>query len=195
MTTHLWWYAARASGFVAWGLVTASMLYGVRLALRAVSSRKDLPALLSMHRFLGALAVLFTAAHVLAIVADPFVRFSAGDVLVPLASRWRPGPVAWGVVGLWLLAIVEGSSLIRRHMSRARWRRLHMLSYPLFQMTTVHMLSAGTDARRLLPRPLAIGIGVVLVVPAFWGHARANRLMQELEQADASTGHKLSRPG
>jgi hypothetical protein len=32
MSEHVWWYAARASGIVAWLLLTGSVLWGIVLA-------------------------------------------------------------------------------------------------------------------------------------------------------------------
>ncbi|HVM66737.1 MAG TPA: hypothetical protein VMU14_17850, partial [Acidimicrobiales bacterium] len=68
------------------------------------------------------------------------------SVLVPFASTWHPLAIAWGVVSLYLLAAVELTSLVRRHLPRTLWRRVHALSFPLFVSATVHGLSAGTDA-------------------------------------------------
>jgi sulfoxide reductase heme-binding subunit YedZ len=47
----------------------------------------------------------------------------------------------------YLLAAVEVTSLLRRRIPKALWRRVHMLSFPLFVSATVHGLSAGTDSR------------------------------------------------
>jgi DMSO/TMAO reductase YedYZ heme-binding membrane subunit len=172
---HPWWYVARASGLVAWFLLTGSMLAGASLPFRRARSRS---ALLDTHRVLGGFAVLLTVAHVAALLADRFVDYGPLQVLVPFASLWRPGPVAWGVVSFYLLVVVEGSSLARRYMSVARWRRLHILSYPMFGMTTIHFLSAGSDVHRWIPTWLAIIFGGVIVASAVWGNARARQRME-----------------
>jgi DMSO/TMAO reductase YedYZ heme-binding membrane subunit len=81
---------------------------------------------------------------------DSYVHFGVRDVLVPFASSWRPAAVAWGIVGLYLLAAVEISSLARKRLSHRIWRRLHFLSFPLFATATFHLLAAGTDAHSAL---------------------------------------------
>jgi predicted ferric reductase len=163
MTSHLWWYTARAGGLVAWGLVLASCIWGLLLALR-VGGRRPGPAWhLSLHRYLGALALVFLAVHVGALIADSFVQFSLADVLVPFATTWHPLAVAWGIIGMYLVVTIEVTSLLRQRISNAVWRGVHLTSYVVFVVTTIHMLTAGTDARAVLPEALAVGIGVAVV--------------------------------
>ena len=158
MSPHLAWYAARAGGLIAWGLVSASVIWGLLLSTRLLG-RAPRPAwLLDLHRFLGGLAVTFTAIHVTALIADSTVRFRFVDVLVPFASSWRPGAVALGVVGMWLLAAVEATSLLMRKLPRKLWRVVHLSSYVLFWSSTAHLLLAGTDARN----PVVVGAAEVL---------------------------------
>ena len=119
--------------------------------------------MLSTHRYLSALAVAFVAVHVVAIIADDFVHFGLADVLVPMVSSWHPVAVAWGIVSMYLLLVIEGTSLARQHLSPKVWRGIHVVSYVLLGMVTIHLLTAGTDATDLLPAASAILIGVAAV--------------------------------
>ena len=92
--------------------------------------------MLGVHRFLGALAVVFVLVHVLAIVADNYTSFGLADVLVPFASAWKPIPVALGIVGIYILVAVEITSLLQRHLPRTVWRQIHLASYGLFAFAT-----------------------------------------------------------
>ncbi len=163
MTGHFWWYVARSGGLVAWGLIVGSTVWGLLLATRRFGPRVTSAWMLAVHRYLGALAVVFAAVHVLAILADDFVHFGVTDVLVPLASSWHPVAVAWGILGMYLLVAIEVTSLLRRHLSTRVWRGIHLLSYPLFAVTTVHLLTAGTDSADVLPEAIAVTVGVVAV--------------------------------
>jgi predicted ferric reductase len=163
MGGHFWWYTARAGGLVSWGLVLASCIWGLLLALR-VGGRRPGPAWhLSVHRYLGALALAFLSVHVVSLIADSFVQFDLASVLVPFASTWHPLAVAWGVIGLYLVVAIEITSLLRNRISRAAWRGIHLTSYVVLVVTTIHMLTAGTDAHDVLPEALAVGIGVAVV--------------------------------
>jgi DMSO/TMAO reductase YedYZ heme-binding membrane subunit len=143
---RLFWYVARSAGLVAWGLLALSVGLGVLLASRLAGRRPSPAWLQSIHCYLSGLASIFVVIHVLGIVADSYVHFRLVDVLVPLASSWHPVAVAWGIVAMWLLVAVELTSLARASLPRNVWRVVHMSSYPLFLLASVHMLSAGTDA-------------------------------------------------
>jgi DMSO/TMAO reductase YedYZ heme-binding membrane subunit len=166
MSSHFWWYVARAGGIVAWALVLASCTWGLLHALRAFGRRPSPSWMLSTHRYLSALAIAFVAVHVVSILADGFVQFSLADVLVPMVSSWHPVAVAWGIVGMYVLVAVEVTSLVRARLSPRVWRGLHMLSYVLLALVTIHFLTAGTDTNDLLPTTSIVLIGVATVFGA-----------------------------
>ena len=145
MSEHLWWYVARSGGIVAWALLAASVLWGLALSTKALGKRPRPSWLLDLHRFLGGLALVFTGIHVGALVLDSYVSFGLVQLLVPFTSSYRPGAVAWGVVGLYLLLAVEVTSLLRPRIPKHIWRRVHLASFGLFAVSTLHGLQAGTD--------------------------------------------------
>jgi DMSO/TMAO reductase YedYZ heme-binding membrane subunit len=143
--SSLWWYVARSSGLVAWGLLAASVLWGLALSTRALGRRPRPNWLLDLHRFLGGLAVVFVGVHLVGLLLDRWVAIGLTQVLVPFTSSWSPGAVSWGVVGLYLLAAVEITSLARSHVPKRWWKRVHLTSYVLYGVATLHLLTAGTD--------------------------------------------------
>lgn len=143
---QIWWYLTRSSGFIAWGLSILAIMLGLALATRALGPNPRPAWLLDLHRFVGGLTVLFLAVHLGALVADSYVHFGVADLLVPFASSWRSGAVAWGVVAFWFLVAVELSSLMMRRLPRRTWRAIHLTSYLAAVMATIHALTAGTDA-------------------------------------------------
>jgi predicted ferric reductase len=164
MSEHLAWYVSRGTGIVAWGLIVASMVWGFLYATRVLGRKARPWWMLGVHRFLGALAVVFVLVHVLAIVADSYTSFGLVDVLVPFASTWKPIPVALGIVGMYILVTVEVTSLLQRHLPRTVWRQIHLASYGLFAFATLHALSAGTDVRSVVIGGLAIGVGAAVAL-------------------------------
>ncbi|MGZ6998623.1 MAG: ferric reductase-like transmembrane domain-containing protein [Acidimicrobiia bacterium] len=166
MNDHLTWYVARASGIVTWGLLVASMVWGVLYATRALGRRASSWWLLGVHRFLGALVVLFTAVHVIALVADNFVHFGVADVLVPFVAQWRTLPVGLGVIGMYLLVAIEATSLVRSRLPYRVWRALHLASYGLFALATIHALASGTDTRAVFSDGLAVALGALAIAVA-----------------------------
>ena len=145
VTPQLWWYVARASGIVAYALAALSVGLGLSFSSRIVR-RRGAPAWLNdVHRFLGGLTVAFTATHLLGLWADTFVHFGPAELLVPMASTWQPGAVAWGVVAAYFLVAVELTSLAMRRLPRRLWHSVHLTSLGVFALATVHALVAGTD--------------------------------------------------
>jgi DMSO/TMAO reductase YedYZ heme-binding membrane subunit len=164
LTSMLPWYVARAGGIVAWALATASVLWGLAFTSRALGRRPRPAWLFDLHRFLGGLALAFTAVHVLAVVADSYVRFTLVNVLVPFTGHWHPVAVAWGVIALYLMLAVELTALARSRLPRALWRRVHYASFAVFGLATIHALAAGTDTTGA-PFRLAVIGSLALILP------------------------------
>lgn len=162
MNAQLWWYVARASGIIAWLLLTASVIWGVLLSTDAFPTRRRPAWLLDLHRWLGGLTVAFVAAHLAALVADSYTHFDIADLAIPYASQWRPGAVALGVVAMWCLVAIELTSLAMRRLPRALWRGIHLTSYVVFWLASLHAAFAGTDStNRLYQLTTAVGIAAV----------------------------------
>lgn len=167
MKQQLWWNVARSSGFVSWGLLTAATAWGLVLSTKLLGRRVPPKGLLELHRFLGAFSVIFVAVHMGALVADSYTSFGLADLLVPFASSWRPGPVAWGIVAFWLLVAVELTSLLRARLGPKLWRAIHQASFPLYLLVAAHVLTAGTDAQNpvvVWATILTLGLATFLVL-------------------------------
>ncbi|MFA5890304.1 MAG: ferric reductase-like transmembrane domain-containing protein [Actinomycetota bacterium] len=149
MNSHLWWYVARSAGLVSWALLSAATVWGLVLSTRLFARRPAPSWLADLHRFLGGLSVVFVGVHLLALVADTYAHFGPAELFVPFASGWRPGPVAWGIVALYFLVVIEVTSLVMSRMSKRWWRRVHAMTAVLFVVSSVHFVTAGSDARNL----------------------------------------------
>ncbi len=182
------WYIARASGLTAWCLVLASVLLG--LFMSSKPKWKGLPPAwrLDLHRFLGALAVFFTLLHVAALMIDPFVPFGVVDVLVPFASKWHPRAIAGGVLGLYLILVVEVTSLMMRKLPRKWWHRIHLSSLVLLAAATVHGLMSGTDMGNRAVEDVLVVAGVLTVPFAVFRVWRARRQPSVAARTAGATG-------
>jgi hypothetical protein len=107
------------------------------------------------------------------------VHFGLADVTVPLASAWKPVAVAWGIVAAWLLVAIELTSLAQRRLPRRFWHGVHLTSFVVFVASTVHALTAGTDASNpvfrwfaLLSSFVVVNLTVLRVVSRRAGRAR-----------------------
>jgi DMSO/TMAO reductase YedYZ heme-binding membrane subunit len=154
--TKVWWYVSRATGVVAWALLALAVLWGLALSTRALGRKSPAPWLLDVHRFLGGLAVIFTIVHFVTLSFDPWMTseygYSISQAFIPFASEWKPVPMAWGIVAFYLLLAVEFTSLIKNRLPQKFWRGVHLSSYALYAMATIHLLMAGSDSQNPLLR-------------------------------------------
>jgi ferredoxin-NADP reductase/DMSO/TMAO reductase YedYZ heme-binding membrane subunit len=153
----LWWYVARASGLIAAALlgvaVLGGLLMGSRLARGAARSWTE-----GLHEFVGALAVVFTAIHLIAVLAVEKLGIGLEQLLVPFTRRANPVAQGCGVLASYLLLAVVVTSWARAVLPWRWWRRLHLLVFPLFGLAFVHAVQAGTD----ITHPLVSGAGAAV---------------------------------
>ena len=146
MTSQLWWYTARAGWDRRVGTAGHERRVGTA-ALDPVAPGWRCPVVDARPPSVPRRARgVFVAVHVVAVMFDSYVQFGLVDVLVPFAGSWHPSWVAWGIVSMYLLLAVEITSLTRRWLPMRVWRRIHVLSLPLFALATVHFVVAGTDS-------------------------------------------------
>jgi len=139
------WVLIRGSGITAWGLLTAVVVWGLLVRLRV---RRGAPAqrAVSLHRWLGTLALAVLLVHMGLLLIDPVVPFTIVEILIPFTAPWRSLAVALGTIAFW--ALVPAWFLGRM---RARWgdrwfTRAHLVAYIAWPLATAHYVLAGTDA-------------------------------------------------
>lgn len=139
------WWVSRATGMVGGLLLVGSLVWGVLLATRVLKP-VDRPAwLLGLHRWMSALACIMIAIHMAALVADNYVYFGWRELFVPWGSEWKNTAVAFGVIAMWLLVLVQGTSMLMRWMPKKLWHAIHITSYAAVWLGFVHGALAGTD--------------------------------------------------
>ncbi|MBK5287508.1 MAG: ferric reductase-like transmembrane domain-containing protein [Acidimicrobiia bacterium] len=158
-----WWYVTRASGFVSWALLAIAVLWGLFITNKTLH-RSTAPAwVLDLHRHLGGLAVVFVAVHVGALPLDGYTHWGWTDLFVPMATTWHPGAIAWGIVGMYLLVAIEITSLLGRRFPKKWWRRVHMLSFPLYVLASIHLFAAGTDSDNQAVQFMVLTVSTLVV--------------------------------
>src|SRR5690348_11085771 len=160
--TTLWqnitWNVARAGGFTSYILLALAVIVGLALSTQLQSPARW-PRLINseLHNFLTLLGTIFLGVHVLAVIVDPFTHFGLNEVLIPLASHYRPEWMALGIVALYLGIAIGISTLLRKHIGYTWWRRLHVLTLVIFALATIHGLGTGSDTQT----SWALGIYIV----------------------------------
>lgn len=142
------WNVARAGGFTAYILLTLAVVEGLALSTQ-LQSPSRWPRLINneLHNFLTLLGAIFLGVHILAVWLDPFTHFGWNELLIPLASHYRPQWMALGIVALYLGIAIGISTLLRPHIGYRWWKRLHVLTLGIFVLATIHGLGSGSDTQ------------------------------------------------
>lgn len=161
---HIWWYVTRASALIAWVLMTASVVWGILLSTR-VLRKVDNPAWLQdLHRYLGGMTLVMVGLHMVSLMLDPWLKFTALEELVPFATDYKPLPMALGIISFYLLVAVQGSSLMMKKLPRKFWKGLHYASYLALLLVSLHAGWSGTDTATWWYRALAITLIAVAAI-------------------------------
>jgi len=183
---HAWWYLARSSGLTAWLLLVASLVMGTMASGRLTERSGARRWLLDLHPWVSGLALSAVVLHILAIVADSAVDISLTQGLVPFASPWRASAVAWGAVAFWLMVAVQGTSLARASIPKRWWHGIHLTSYVVAVLATLHSILSGSDVHLRIVSAL-IAAGVTVAVASSLQRAFGVGRMRRRERPDRTT--------
>lgn len=164
------WLTIRASGVVAWALLSAVVFWGLFLRTRLLGTKTTPVALLHMHRWLGSLALVALAVHLGALLIDPVVKFTIPEILIPGLAPWQPIPVALGTLALWCMLPVSLIGRIRTKMGKkgnAFFKKSHLIAYFAWPLATAHYVLAGTDAMAEWSIALVIAVSITLIFLLF----------------------------
>lgn len=152
MSDQFFWFATRAAGIACWFAACASVIVGLLMSSRALGRKPSLPWLTDLHRYLGAMAMGFLALHMVTLWADSFVTFGWRELFIPGVAT-VPGlsrvALALGVVAAWIMAAVQLTSLVRAHLPERLWHRIHLGSYAVVILGTVHGWLTGSDVTNI----------------------------------------------
>jgi predicted ferric reductase len=142
------WNIARAGGFTAYILLALAVIEGLALSTQLQSPARW-PRLINseLHNFLTLLGTIFLGIHILAVWLDPFTQFGWNEMLIPLASHYRPEWMALGIVAFYLGIAIGISTWLRPHIGYTWWRKLHVLTLGIFLLATIHGLGTGSDTQ------------------------------------------------
>ena len=140
------WDTARAAGITALVLSGLTVATGVMFASRWLTGGGRSAVLRAVHEGVALATLAAVAVHGVALLADPWLRAGATDLLVPLSSPYRPAAVALGQVAAYGFLALGPTYYLRRHLGLTGWKRAHRFIAIFWALAVVHALTAGTDA-------------------------------------------------
>ena len=166
-STQALWYLARGTGMVTLVLITASLVLGIMTSVRWRSEAWPRFVVELLHRNVSLLVLVFLGVHVATVVIDGFAPIGWLDVVIPLASPYRPLWVGLGALSFDLLLAVVVTSLLRQRIGYRVWKAIHWFSYACWPLALVHGMGTGSDTK--LGWALALdAVCVAAVVVAVW---------------------------
>ncbi len=168
-TVQAMWYATRAAGLMAYLLLWLSTAWGLAVSSKILDHFLQRAFTYDWHQFISLLAILFTLAHVVVLLADRFMPFSVADILIPFVDPYRPLWVGIGVIGFYLTLLVTITFYLRRWIGTRAFRVIHLASFLAYAGATVHGLMAGTDSALWTTQLMYAGTALVIVfLAAHW---------------------------
>ncbi len=155
--SKLAWQIGRASGILAFILLTIVVVNGLLMTTRMLFRIVPPAFNYETHRFLSWMSVLAVVGHFASFTLDEFLKLTLGESLIPFflvrdfpsrlgfSLTWTVGI---GVIAFYgILALVITSELRRFGFPVKKWRALHYTSFLAYILFLVHGITAGTDSR------------------------------------------------
>jgi len=146
LQSHGWWLASRASGLVAFALITVSVGIGLAMAGKVMRRPGLSKKLIRIHEHTALAGLIAIAVHAVTLLGDSWLNPGIAGVAVPFAMGYKTLFTGLGVLGGYLAALLGLSFYVRRRIGTKLWRKAHRATVVVYVLGLVHALGAGTDA-------------------------------------------------
>lgn len=150
------WYFARATGILAFILLTIVSVYGLVISSRAFQKVISGAISYELHRTFSWMALGAVLLHVGSFFFDDFLNISFVEAFVPGALERSYASalgydmglaVAMGIAGLYFMLILILTSEFRSKLSPKTWRMTHYVSFIAYLTFVAHGVMTGTDSK------------------------------------------------
>lgn len=168
-SVQVMWYVTRAAGLTSYLVLWLSVAWGLAVSSKILDRLLHRTFTYDFHQFISLLAIGFILVHMLSLVFDRYLPYSAAQLLIPGLSAYRPIWVAVGIVAFYLIMLVTVTFYLRGKIGMKAFRGIHVLSLVAYLGSTIHGLMAGTDASLFFVQILYAGTLLVTVfLMAYW---------------------------
>jgi methionine sulfoxide reductase heme-binding subunit len=181
LESHGWWLASRASGLVAFALITVSVGLGLAMAGKLMRRPGLSAKLRTVHEQTALAGLVAIAVHGITLLGDPWLHPGIAGIAVPFTMAFKPLWTGLGVVGGYLAALLGISFYARKRIGARLWRKAHRATVIVYLLGLLHALGSGTDAATvwfrwwvLMTAPVIGGLFVYRLLGA--GAKRASRV-------------------
>jgi hypothetical protein len=157
------WYTSRAAGVTSYILMFFIILLGVGMTTGFIYKYINPVKAWVIHKYLSLALGITLLTHAFSLMFDEFINFSIQDILIPLASDFKPLFLSLGIIGFYILLVIIFTSLFFRLKYKRAWRGIHYAVYALFIFSFVHGLLIGTDSKTIWMKSIYIITGAIFV--------------------------------
>lgn len=154
------WYIVRATGFIAYGLFTVSVLVGLVVATRWHAFTGPWLVFERLHPLVLLAAGMVLAFHIATLI---LLSFPILQALVPFLSAFDPTPVALGILAMYLMIVLLLSTYMIGSIGYRTWHRLHYSGLAAWLLALLHGILVGNDSGQAWARAMYYGSAVLVV--------------------------------
>ncbi|WP_052702819.1 ferric reductase-like transmembrane domain-containing protein [Paenibacillus beijingensis] len=155
------WLIIRIAGIATYVLLTVGIVLGMSYSL-PLWSKKTKVSLYKAHSFTTISGMALGLLHGVFTVIDAYVPYTWSELLIPFTAHYEPVLSGLGTLSAYAMLTVILTTDLRNKLKRKVWLALHMLSYPIFIMSTIHGFFMGTDSK--LPGIRIMYLAAILLV-------------------------------
>jgi methionine sulfoxide reductase heme-binding subunit len=186
MTSSALWYLSRATGLVAFVLLSLVIVLGVTVAKRGRVPGMPRSAGVGLHRNASLFALALLTIHILTAVIDPYVAIGWLAVLVPFTSSYEPLWIGFGALAIDLVLALVVTSMLRMRIGLKLWRTMHWLAYAAWPVAAIHGIGAAADLQSGILLEVVV-VTIALVIAAVVWRALPDHSHQQRRPALRST--------
>jgi predicted ferric reductase len=156
------WLAARATGIVAFLLLTFQICVGLILSHPTNKSTWKLSKrIFPWHEHVWVFVMAFLLVHIVSLVLDPYAKVGIAGALIPGLSEYRSSPVALGTMALYAFLLTAITARYTKLLPAGAWLSIHRVALVVFVLAWLHGVLSGTDSDAL--RFMYIGAGLAVL--------------------------------
>lgn len=152
----LWWLISRASGVLALGLISLTVVLGLTMAAKALRRPAVKRTVATLHEHLALISLVAIGAHGLSLLGDHWLRPGWQGITIPFTLGYRPAATGIGIIAGYLAVLLGPSFYLRRHIGARRWRSMHRGILIVWVLSAIHALGAGTDGGQVWLRAIVL---------------------------------------
>ncbi|HET9154989.1 MAG TPA: ferric reductase-like transmembrane domain-containing protein [Solirubrobacterales bacterium] len=193
LSTQGWWIVSRSSAMVAFVLVTASVFLGLTMAGKPLREPQFTKTMRALHEQTALAALVAIGIHVLAVLADPWLKPGVAGVAVPFVLGLNRFWNGIGVIAAYLAFLLGLSFYLRRHIGAKRWRLAHRATIVVYVLGLFHALGAGSDTGSpvflVFAAATAVPIAILFVYRLGAGRRAGERRDRAVRERRRATAH------